>query len=135
MAFSFIQKVLFKHCDPAGIVFFPRYFEMMNDCVEAFFDEALDWPFEKLLQTAGIPTATIKTQFTVPSRHGDKLVLHLEIIRLGYSSFDYLMTAHCAGEQRFKTDATIVHVNLKGKPAPIPDAVRQRLTNLIKVNS
>ena len=42
--FRFKQKVLFKHCDPAGIVFFPRYFEMMNDCVETFFDEALGIP-------------------------------------------------------------------------------------------
>jgi 4-hydroxybenzoyl-CoA thioesterase len=39
MLFSINQKVLFKHCDPAGIVFYPRYFEMINDCVEAFFDE------------------------------------------------------------------------------------------------
>lgn len=36
MEFSYRQKVLFMHYDPAGIVFFPRYFEMMNDCVEAF---------------------------------------------------------------------------------------------------
>ena len=135
MAFSFIQKVLFKHCDPAGIVFFPRYFEMMNDCVEAFFDEALDWPFEKLLQTAGIPTATIATQFNAPSWHGDKLDLQLEITRIGCSSFDYLMTANCAEEQRFKTEATLVHINLKCKPTPIPDAVRLRLRDLIKVNS
>ena len=42
------QKVLFKHCDPAGIVFFPRYFEMMNDCVEAFFDKVVEWPFEDI---------------------------------------------------------------------------------------
>ncbi|MEL6103010.1 MAG: acyl-CoA thioesterase, partial [Pseudomonadota bacterium] len=28
MSFQFLQKVLFKHCDPAGIVFYPRYFEM-----------------------------------------------------------------------------------------------------------
>ena len=36
MSFTLTQKVLFKHCDPAGIVFYPRYFEMINDCVEAF---------------------------------------------------------------------------------------------------
>ena len=38
------RKVLFKHCDPAGIVFHPRYFETVNDCVAAFFD-ALGDPF------------------------------------------------------------------------------------------
>jgi 4-hydroxybenzoyl-CoA thioesterase len=39
MAFVMNQKVLFKHCDPAGVVFYPRYFEMINDCVEALFDD------------------------------------------------------------------------------------------------
>jgi len=45
-AYTYEEKVVFRHCDPAGIVFFPRYFEMINDCVESFFSEVLDWPFE-----------------------------------------------------------------------------------------
>jgi len=72
-AYTYEEKVVFRHCDPAGIVFFPRYFEMINDCVESFFSEVLDWPFEVFLENAGIPTAEINTRFTAPSRHGDKL--------------------------------------------------------------
>ena len=34
MAFVFPQKVRFQHCDPAGIVFYPRYFEMLNTTIE-----------------------------------------------------------------------------------------------------
>jgi 4-hydroxybenzoyl-CoA thioesterase len=30
MGYHVTQKVLFRHCDPAGIVFFPRYFEMVR---------------------------------------------------------------------------------------------------------
>ena len=135
MVFNFTQKVLFKYCDPAGIVFFPRYFEMMNDCVEVFFDEALQWPFESFHLTGGVPTATIATKFTAPSRHGDKLVLSLEIGRIGRSSFSYLMTAHCLEEQRFSTEATLVHTNQIGKPTPIPEEIRKRLTKFIKVSS
>ena len=48
--FTFLQKVQFKHCDPAGIVFYPRFIEMINDAVEAMFDEAIGWPFEVLLR-------------------------------------------------------------------------------------
>ena len=51
--YEFHQKVLFKHCDPAGIVFFPRYYEMVNDCVEAFFADVLDWPFEAMHGAGG----------------------------------------------------------------------------------
>ena len=132
MVFSFTQKVLFKHCDPAGIVFFPRYFEMMNDCVEAFFEEALKWPFESFHITGGVPTVTIATKFTAPSRHGDKLILSLEILRIGRTSFGYLMAAHCSDEQRFSTEAILVHTNKEGKPQPIPETVRLHLKKFIK---
>ena len=27
------QEITFRQCDPAGIVFYPRYFEMMNDVI------------------------------------------------------------------------------------------------------
>lgn len=46
MLFTFTQKVLFKHCDPAGIVFYPRYFEIINDCIEAFFEQ-IDHPLAR----------------------------------------------------------------------------------------
>ncbi|MBU9698933.1 hypothetical protein GU927_013865 [Rhodobacteraceae bacterium HSP-20] len=38
----------FNRCDPAGIVFYPRYFEMMNSVIENFFREALDYSFVRL---------------------------------------------------------------------------------------
>ena len=125
--FVFEQKVLFKHCDPAGIVFFPRYFEMINDCVEHFFDEALGWPFEDLLQTEGVPTAEISTRFLAPSRHGDRLQLSLTVNRVGRSALGYRIDASCAGERRFEADATLVHVDQRGKPTAWPKAIRTKL--------
>ncbi len=117
------QKVLFRHCDPAGIVFFPRYFEMMNDLVEAFFDEALDYPFEQILKTEGIPTAQIETRFVRPSYHGDHLRLSLWVLRLGTASLTYRMTATCSDEVRFETRATLVHVDNTGRPSPWPEVL------------
>ena len=32
-------QIEFNHCDPAGIVFYPRYFEMVNSVCENFFRE------------------------------------------------------------------------------------------------
>jgi 4-hydroxybenzoyl-CoA thioesterase len=125
--FRYPQKVLFKHCDPAGIVFFPRYFEMMNDCVETFFDEAVGVPFEVLLLSNGVPTAAIETRFRAPSRHGDMLELALTTRHTGRTSWRYSMTALCEGEVRFETEATLVHLDAEGKPAPWPDAMRARL--------
>lgn len=125
--FIFDQKVLFKHCDPAGIVFFPRYFEMINDCIEHFFDEVLGWPLEEIHRTEGVPTAEISTRFIAPSRHGDRLRLVLTITRVGGSALEYRIDAMCGEEKRFEAEATLVHVNERLRPAPWPEQIRSKL--------
>ncbi|TNJ41227.1 thioesterase family protein [Phaeobacter sp. B1627] len=125
--FSMPQKVLFKHCDPAGIVFYPRYFEMMNDCVEAWFSDALEWPLEEIHYTGGVPTANIETRFAAPSHHGDQLTLHLRVTKLGRTSLTYEMTATCEAALRFKTEATLVYVDTDGRPTPWPAPVRIKI--------
>lgn len=129
--FQFDQKVLFKHCDPAGIVFYPRYFEMINDSVEAFFNH-LGHPFEVLHQNAAVPTAQIETQFTAPSRHGDHLTLTLETTKLGRSSVDLSINAHAGNEARFICTSTLVYTTPLGKPTPWPDDLRAALTSHIR---
>lgn len=81
-------RVRFKDCDAAGIVFFPRYFEMLNDLVEDWFREALDWPFERMhgADRAGVPTADLQCRFVAPSRMGEVLTRELAVTRLGSSS-------------------------------------------------
>ncbi|MEO9652730.1 MAG: thioesterase family protein [Roseobacter sp.] len=127
MTFDMLQKVLFKHCDPAGIVFYPRYFEMMNDCVEAFFDTVLQAPFEEIHKSGAVPTAQIQTRFAAPSRHGDHLVLKLAITRVGKSSADCQILAHCDDQLRFEMTSTFVNITLEGKSSPWPDALRTKL--------
>ena len=126
--FRFDQKVLFKHCDPAGIVFYPRYFEMINDCVEAFFDH-LGHPFEVLHQSAAVPTAAIETRFSAPSRHGDHLTLMLEAVKLGRRSLDLSIDAHSHDQPRFACTSTLVYVDQSDKSAPWPDDLRAALTS------
>ena len=130
-AFAIEQKVLFKHCDPAGIVFYPRYFEMMNDLVEAFFDRALGAPFEVLLRTHGVPTATIRATFHAPSRHGDLLTLTAAPTRVGGASMDMALAATCGGEPRFTAESTLVHVDTEGRPERWPDAIRSAAGALV----
>ncbi|MFK7837130.1 MAG: acyl-CoA thioesterase [Sulfitobacter sp.] len=127
MRFVMPQKVKFKHCDPAGIVFYPRYFEMINDCVEASFDEALDCPFEDLHQNGGVPTAEISVQFTAPSRHGDRLELGLRCTRLGRTSLGIETEATCEGQRRFIATSTLVLIDVQGKPQPWSDHLRAKL--------
>lgn len=131
MIFTIEQKVLFKHCDPAGIVFYPRYFEMMNDCVEAFFD-AIGAPFEVLHKTDAVPTAQIETTFHSPSRHGDLLTISLSVTRIGGASLNLLIEAHCADAPRFTTKSTLVYINLEGRSQRWPDPIRTALTPYLR---
>ncbi len=130
MSFELTQKVLFKHCDPAGIVFYPRIFEMINDCVECFFHDVLAWPFEELHRDSGVPTAQISTRFSAPSRHGDQLRLRLTVSGVGRRSLTYRLTAHCDDELRFETEATLVHIDTTGRAAPWPEPMAQKLQDL-----
>ncbi|WP_369048170.1 acyl-CoA thioesterase [Tenacibaculum sp. UWU-22] len=115
MLFTKEQLVRFEHCDAAGIVFYPRFFTMLNGLVEDWFRESLNFPFEEMHNNSGIPTVDIKTQFKSPAKMGQILTKSLWIKKLGDSS--------CTYEYHFKVDerivlegeGTIVFVNLTAK--------------------
>ncbi|MEQ6250260.1 thioesterase family protein [Sulfitobacter sp. HNIBRBA3233] len=133
MPYEYPQKVLFKHCDPAGIVFYPRYFEMINDCVEGFFDDVIGVPFEVLLREGGVPTADISVKFHKPSFHGDRLVLNLSPVRFTAKSFTLEIRALCADEARFTSNSTLVYVGSNGRAADWPDAISTPLKQFSEV--
>ena len=132
MHFSYSQKVLFKHCDPAGIVFYPRFFEMINDAVEALFSDALDWPFEDMHPRAGVPTAAFNVRFRKPCRHGDQLTLCLTLTRLGRTSLS--LTTHVMRSDALCLDAeqTLVCIDGEGRPAAWPAKVRNTIKELME---
>jgi 4-hydroxybenzoyl-CoA thioesterase len=86
MIFTKQEKIRFKHIDYAGIVFYPRFLEMLNDLVEDWFEEALDRPFSKMHETNGIPTVDLKVQFKNAARIGEVLTKKLWVAELKSSS-------------------------------------------------
>jgi 4-hydroxybenzoyl-CoA thioesterase len=62
--------VRFAHCDTAGIVFYPRYFEMFSGVVEDWCADGLGVSFRELHleQGLGLPTVHIETDFAAPSQ-------------------------------------------------------------------
>ncbi len=71
------EKVRFAHIDNAGIVFYPRFLEMLNGLVEDWFEEKLDLSFAAMHKTHGIPTVDLKVQFKKPARLGETLTKSL----------------------------------------------------------
>ncbi|MFU8882835.1 MAG: acyl-CoA thioesterase [Rhodobacterales bacterium] len=132
MGYIHRRKVMFKDCDPAGIVFFPRYFEMLNDTVECFFDEVLGCPFEALHKGHALPTARMETQFKAPSRLGDRLEIGLTCTRLGRSSLDLEFVARCGDDLRLSAASTLVQVGPDGRPVAWAGALRDALEDQVK---
>ncbi|MEM1274136.1 MAG: thioesterase family protein [Pseudomonadota bacterium] len=120
--FTRSETILFRHCDPAGIVFFPRFFEMANDTVEAYF-AALGHDFAGLHNANAVPTAAISATFHAPARLGDVLTLALTLIKLGRTSLAYRIASAA-----FTVEATLVHTDDTLRPTPWPDALRAKLS-------
>jgi 4-hydroxybenzoyl-CoA thioesterase len=78
-------------CDPAGIVFYPRYFEIFDAATAHLFAAALGFDkFElrKRFDIVGFPIVETSARFIMPSRYGETVVIESSITRFGRSSFD-----------------------------------------------
>lgn len=127
--FTTTRRVRFADCDAAGIVFFPRYFEMLNGVVEDWFAGPLGLSFRELHQDshASVPTAAIEAQFMQPSRLEDDLTFALTVSRLGGASCTLRHRISAGPDLRFEATQTLVHVGTSLKPEPWPEALRIRI--------
>ncbi len=128
--FSHEIKVLFQHCDPAGIIFYPRYFEMVNQTVEEWFDLALEYSFAQMHveDGLGVPSVSIAADFDAPSRLGDKLTWTLELTKIGRTSAHVRVQAHGGDELRMTATPVLVCMDLAtGRPVPWEDSLRARM--------
>lgn len=129
------QTVRFQHCDPAGIVFYPRYFEMLNLTVEHFFEQKVGWSFNGLHEklNVSVPTVRIETDFTKVSWLEDRLDFELRITRIGRTSLGLNVTCLCNDEVRLKANITLVCVDFTQKNAlPWPAPLRSKFEALIE---
>ena len=77
-------------CDPAGIVFYPRYFAWFDACTAGLF-AAAGLPKPQMIEKynlLGIPMVDTRARFIVPSKFGDEVRIESTIIEFRRSSFD-----------------------------------------------
>lgn len=132
--FTVRRRVRFADCDAAGIVFYPRYFEMLNGVVEDWFAGPLEASFRDLHleRHASVPTATVEARFLAPSRLEDDLTFSLTVTRLGGSSCGLRHRIAADGDLRFEATQTIVYVGRSLKPERWPDPLRARITPFLE---
>jgi len=121
--------VRFSHCDPAGIVFYPRFFEIVHEAKEDWFRDALGLPFRELIgeRREGFPIVHLECDFHAASRLGDELDIAVGVAKIGGASLHLHYALSCAGEPRLEVRTVVVHTRLAtGRPVPIDADLRRR---------
>ena len=128
MSYQRLTQIEFNHCDPAGIVFYPRYFEMTNSVVENFFNDVVGRSFASMHRNAnnGVPTVSLNAEFVAPSRLGDKVLFSLQIEKLGRSSVSLRIEGHMGAELRLRVALVLVWIEGM-KSAAWPEPMRARM--------
>lgn len=106
-------KVRFNHVDAAGIVFYPRFYEMFNQVVEEWFEQKLGLDFAQLESefSAGVPTVSIQAEFPSPSRLGDYLAFELSVVDVGNSSITLTIAARVDQQIRATAKMVLIYVH------------------------
>ncbi|WP_284614365.1 acyl-CoA thioesterase [Aquabacterium humicola] len=129
-------RIRFGHCDPAGIVYFPTYFVMLNGLVEDWISDGLGIPYASLLgeRRTGLPTVSLQTDFKAISRMGDEVVLGLAVQRLGARSFTLALDVRGAdGGLRVQASKVIVTTDLEThRSIEIPPDLRAAIERFMR---
>lgn len=132
--FEKLHKIRFAECDPAGIVFYPQYFVMFNNLLEAWIDHLLpEVGFAGYIGELkyGMPSVRIEADFKSISKMGDEVVLTLEVVRLGSKSITLqLQCVSPDGEVRVSVTQVLVTTSLvTHKAIEVPGVLRQALAS------
>ncbi|HEX3820849.1 MAG TPA: thioesterase family protein [Candidatus Sulfotelmatobacter sp.] len=131
-----IIPVEWGDCDPAQIVYYPRYFEYFDACTTALFKKARISKPEMLEKygIVGIPLVDAHASFRKSSRFGDRVVVESEFAELGRSSFVVRHRLFNKKVLAVECVETRVWARLSAKnphaieSAPIPQEVVQKLS-------
>lgn len=114
------------------MVFYPRYFEMLNGAIEDWFAH-LGWDFRKMHVDLGIgvPTVKLECEFYMPSELCDLLTISVTPIRIGNASCTVSLSVSGDGEERLRATVVLVCMDVAVRKAkPWPPDLRARLVGM-----
>ncbi len=83
-------RIEWGDCDPAGIVFYPRYFAMFDTSTTMLVERALGmgkFDYLKAYSFLGHPLVETRAKFRIPTRFGDEVTIESALTACGRSSF------------------------------------------------
>jgi 4-hydroxybenzoyl-CoA thioesterase len=120
------------YCDPAGIVFNGRFFEIFDGATWALLEAALGVPMHRLSAAFGIigaPLVEARARFIAPLKFGDRVVVESQVSAFHRSSFDVEHRVLNGGALATEGYETRVWADLdegRLKLKPVPDEVMAR---------
>lgn len=128
--YTYSSRIRFTHTDPAGYVFFPRFFDKFQAAIEDWFNCRLDVNYAALFLKRGIGLPTVRTEcsFLKPCLLGEMLDLKVVLKKIGTTSITVAFIGSVASEQRLLAQSVLVFVTLKdGRPVAIHEELRGKL--------
>jgi 4-hydroxybenzoyl-CoA thioesterase len=119
-------RILWGDCDPAGIVYYPRYFEMFDASTTELFERALGmtkYQFLKQYDSLGYPMVDTRARFLLPTRYGDDVVIETTITEIKRSSF--LVTHRLMKDGKLAVEGFETRVWVGRDPAD-PDKIKAK---------
>jgi YbgC/YbaW family acyl-CoA thioester hydrolase len=128
-------EVRFGDCDPAGIVYFPRFFDFFHQAMETWFPTHLGLGYDEFVRVRnlGFPAVHTQADFERPCRFGDRIEIHQRVTKLGRSSIAFAYEVHGDDGRRATGRSVCVVMNLDerspehGKSVAIPEQLRARI--------
>jgi 4-hydroxybenzoyl-CoA thioesterase len=125
-------RIEWGDCDPAGIIFYPRYFAIFDASTAMLFESALGMTklqMFKALPFSGFPLVRTHAKFIKPTRFGDDVTVDTKIT-FGRTSFDIEHKLSRGGELCVECEEKRVWVvrDPEGrlKSHPVPEEVREK---------
>jgi 4-hydroxybenzoyl-CoA thioesterase len=82
-------RIEWGDCDPAGIIFFPRYFTYFDACTHALLELARCRQRDMQIEhgIVGFPLVDVRARFIIPTRYDDDVVVESSVSEFGRTSF------------------------------------------------
>jgi 4-hydroxybenzoyl-CoA thioesterase len=132
--FSVDQLVRFSHCDPAGIVYYPEFFDLQHAVMEDWFRDGVGRSLPELIRShrIGTPTVNIQCDFAKPMSIGDRLHWELRVLKAGRASVQLEYRGLKDGSEHLRIVQTIVFMDLERQVAvAIPEELRPRIEDFL----
>ncbi len=129
-------RIEWGDCDPAGIIYYPRYFAFFDACTSALIERALGMTkrdYLKAYDFSGHPLVRTHSRFIVATRFGDDVTIETTVTEIRRSSFDVhhrLLKNGKLAVEGFETRVWVRGDPTKGtmRAAPLPQEVIERLS-------